>query len=180
MWLKIRNTFIIFIVSGFWHGANWTFIAWGFLNALFIMPSIILNTNRNYLDIVAKGKYFPTVKEFLAISLTFALTVFAWIFFRAESIGHAFSYIGGIFSKSLFTIPLLDLKKISMGAEIIYTFILILGFISVEWLQRDKQHALQFINNKSIPVVRWSIYYGLMILIIFFQGNQQNFIYFQF
>jgi len=180
MWLKIRNTFIIFIVSGFWHGANWTFIAWGFLNALFIMPSIILNTNRNYLDIVAKGKYFPTVKEFLAISLTFALTVFAWIFFRAESISHAFSYIGGIFSKSLFTIPLLDLKKISMGAEIIYTFILILGFISVEWLQRDKQHALQFINNKSIPVVRWSIYYGLMILIIFFQGNQQNFIYFQF
>jgi len=90
MWMKIRNTFIIFIVSGFWHGANWTFVIWGFLNALYIMPSIIFKTNRNNLEIVAKGKYLPTIKEFIAISITFSLTVFAWIFFRASDVTHAF------------------------------------------------------------------------------------------
>jgi D-alanyl-lipoteichoic acid acyltransferase DltB (MBOAT superfamily) len=85
-WMKIRNTFIIFIVSGFWHGANWTFIAWGALNALFIMPSIIIKTNRNNIDIVAQGKLFPTVKELFQIIMTFCLTVFAWIFFRSENL----------------------------------------------------------------------------------------------
>ena len=72
IWMKIRNTFIIFLVSGFWHGANWTFIIWGLLNAIYIMPSIIFNTNRNNLDIVAKGKYLPTVKEFLSMGITFS------------------------------------------------------------------------------------------------------------
>ena len=70
-WMKVRNTFIIFIVSGFWHGANWTFIVWGLLNAIYIMPSIIFSTNRSYLDIVAQGRYLPTVKEFFSILLTF-------------------------------------------------------------------------------------------------------------
>src|SRR6267154_4575677 len=97
-WLKVRNTFIIFLVSGFWHGANWTFIIWGLLNALYIMPSIIFKTNRDNLEIVAMGKLFPTLKEFLTISLTFALTTFAWIFFRANSVGHAVNYISEIFS----------------------------------------------------------------------------------
>ncbi len=101
-WMRIRNTFIIFIVSGFWHGANWTFIVWGALNALFIMPSIIMKTNRNNLETVAQGNILPTVKEFFQMILTFTLAVLAWIFFRAENITHAFSYISGIFSKSLF------------------------------------------------------------------------------
>ena len=98
-WKKVRNTFIIFLVSGFWHGANWTFIAWGLLNALFILPSIILKTNRTNLDIVAQGKTFPSLKEVGQIALTFSLTTFAWIFFRSESIGGALKYIGRIFLK---------------------------------------------------------------------------------
>lgn len=88
-WMKVRNVFIIFLVSGFWHGANWTFIVWGFLNALFILPSIIFNTNRTNLDIVAQGKYFPTLKELVSMFFTFSLTVFAWVFFRAENLSHA-------------------------------------------------------------------------------------------
>jgi len=79
-WMKVRNTFIIFIVSGFWHGANWTFIVWGLLNALYIMPSIIFNTHRNNLDIVARGKYLPSIKETFQIGFTFGLTILAWIF----------------------------------------------------------------------------------------------------
>ena len=76
IWMKVKNTFIIFLVSGFWHGANWTFIIWGFLNALYIMPSIIFNTNRNNLDIVAQGKYLPSLKELRSLAITFSLTVF--------------------------------------------------------------------------------------------------------
>ena len=105
VWMKIRNTFIIFIVSGFWHGANWTFIVWGALNAIYFLPLILTNNNRNNLDIVAQGKYLPSIKEFTLILLTFVLTVFTWIFFRADNIGHAISYISGIFSDSFFTVP---------------------------------------------------------------------------
>jgi D-alanyl-lipoteichoic acid acyltransferase DltB (MBOAT superfamily) len=78
--MKVRNTFIIFIISGFWHGANWTFIVWGLLNALYIMPSIIFDTNRNNIEIVAKGKYLPNLKDLFSIGMTFSLTMFAWIF----------------------------------------------------------------------------------------------------
>ena len=180
IWMKIRNIFIIFIVSGFWHGANWTFIIWGALNAIYFLPLMLTKKNRNNLDIVAKGKFIPSYKDFSFMFLTFSLTVFAWIFFRAESVGHAFEYIGGIFSKSLFTISIQDLKKISSGAEIIYIIILVFGFIVVEWFQRNKEHGLQLENYKLSPFLRWPIYYGLMILIVIFQGNQQDFIYFQF
>ncbi|MES2410241.1 MAG: MBOAT family O-acyltransferase, partial [Bacteroidota bacterium] len=104
-WMRIRNTFIIFLVSGFWHGANWTFLIWGFLNALYIMPSILLKTNRTNLDIVAQGRNFPSVKELFSMVVTFGLTVFAWIFFRSESLQAALEYVGKIASKSLFTTP---------------------------------------------------------------------------
>src|SRR4030095_798603 len=101
-WMQIRNTFIIFIVSGFWHGANWTFIIWGALNAIYFMPLLLTNRNRAHLEIIGQGRTLPTLKEFFKMSVTFALTVFAWIFFRAASVKHALNYIGEIFSPSLF------------------------------------------------------------------------------
>lgn len=175
MWMKIRNTFIIFIVSGFWHGANWTFIIWGFLNALYIMPSIIFNTNRNNLDIVAQGKYFPTFKEFIAIVTTFSLTVFAWIFFRSDSVGHAISIITKIFSKSLFSIPNLSdigLKPILM--------ILLTAFIIIEWMGREEQFAIAKVGLKLPKAIRWVFYYAIVYFIFYFAGSEQQFIYFQF
>jgi len=101
-WMKVRNTFIIFIVSGFWHGANWTFIVWGALNAIYFLPLLLTNNNRNNLETVAQGKLLPSLKEVSFMLLTFGLTVFAWIFFRAENIGHAISYVSEILSPSLF------------------------------------------------------------------------------
>ena len=178
--MKIRNTFIIFLVSGFWHGANWTFIIWGALNAIYFLPLLLTKNNRNHLDTVAQGKYLPSLKEFSLMLLTFSLTVFAWIFFRAESIHHAFSYIEGIFSSSLFTISSQDFKQISVGADIIYTMVIVFGFIMIEWIYRDKQHPLQFNEKRNPPIIKWSVYYSLILLIIYFQGSQQNFIYFQF
>lgn len=101
-WMKVRNTFIIFIVSGFWHGANWTFIIWGALNAIYFLPLLLTNSNRNNLETVAQGKILPSVKESLFMLLTFGLTVFAWIFFRAENVGHAISYISKFYLRLFF------------------------------------------------------------------------------
>ncbi|MRX66489.1 D-alanyl-lipoteichoic acid acyltransferase DltB, MBOAT superfamily [Flavobacterium resistens] len=170
MWKTIRNTFIIFIVSGFWHGANWTFIAWGFLNALFIMPSIIFKTNRNNLDIAAQGKILPSLKEFFSIVVTFGLTVFAWIFFRSESIRHAYHFIAKIFSQTLFTKPQILPKKL---------ILIILLFMIIEWLGRENEFALSKLPIKS-KAVRWGFYYILVITILYFSGSEQQFIYFQF
>ena len=91
--MKVRNTMIIFLVSGFWHGANWTFVMWGFLNALYFLPSLLQNKNRIHMDIVAQNKMLPSLKELLQMSFTFILVCFAWIFFRADTISGAFSYI---------------------------------------------------------------------------------------
>ena len=175
MWMKIRNTFIIFLVSGFWHGANWTFIAWGFLNALFIMPSIIFNTNRTNLDIVAQGKSLPTLKELGSIIITFSLTVLAWIFFRSATIDQAVHYIARIFSKSLFSIPTI---KVDMYDKPI--FLLVVLFVFIEWLGREQQYAIANLFSKKHRFYRWAFYYLIIIIIFIFAGSNQQFIYFQF
>ncbi|MCD9855259.1 MBOAT family protein [Epilithonimonas sp. JDS] len=176
-WMRIRNTFIIFVVSGFWHGANWTFIVWGFLNALFILPSIIMKTNRNHIGIVAKGRLLPSMKELVQMILTFSLTVFAWIFFRAVNIDHAISYIAGIFKPSLFTLPKFDLME-----NVTSTIILIVIFLLIEWQGRENQYAIQGIGKVNSKSIRW-ISYIIILLAIYFYGNfgeNVEFIYFQF
>lgn len=174
-WIKVRNTFIIFIVSGFWHGANWTFIVWGLLHALYFLPLLLKNKNRLNLGIVAKDNYFPSIKEFFKIMLTFIFTAFAWVFFRAESIWHAFNYLREIFSPSLFTIPFF------MGLTgALITIILIIIFISLEWLGRKRQYAISHFGNKCKKPVRWVFYYAVIISIYWFGAKEQAFIYFQF
>ncbi len=174
-WVKVRNTFIIFIISGFWHGANWTFIVWGLLNAVYIMPSIIFNTNRNNLEIVAKGKYLPSIKDLFSIALTFSLTVFAWIFFRAENISHAFSYISKIFSSSLFAIPLFPGIAKALPAVVLTCI-----FILIEWFGREEKYALEKLGLTLPRPIKWGFYYLLIFSIFYFAGEEQQFIYFQF
>ncbi|MCP9751043.1 MBOAT family protein [Ferruginibacter sp. HRS2-29] len=176
---KVRNTFIIFIVSGFWHGANWTFIIWGFLNALYIMPSILFNTNRNNLDTVAKGKIFPTIRELISMIVTFSLTVLAWIFFRADNVSHAIDYVSRIFSSSLFVMPN---KKpfLATKAHPGVGLALILFFIVIEWMGREQQYALATLGKSWHRTFRWAFYYLLIIAIFLFIGKEQQFIYFQF
>ncbi|CAN0603038.1 unnamed protein product, partial [Ectocarpus sp. 12 AP-2014] len=105
MKMKIRNTFIIFLVSGFWHGANWTFIIWGLLNALYFLPLLLRNKNRVNTNNVAQERWLPNFKETIQIAITFTLTVFAWIFFRANSVHHAFDYILHIFKENSQVVP---------------------------------------------------------------------------
>jgi len=173
--MKVRNTFIIFIVSGFWHGANWTFIFWGALNAAFFLPLLLTKNNRNNLEIIAKGKYLPTIKEFLLMLLTFGLTVFAWIFFRAESLSHAFDYILGIFSLSLFDFPNFTTRR-----EGLTTLILVAVLILIEWRGREEQFALSNLESKWKRPLRHAFYYAIIISLIWFSGEEQAFIYFQF
>ncbi len=169
--LKIRNIFIIFIVSGFWHGANWTFIIWGAINALLFLPIMLLNKNRVNTSVVAKGKILPNVKEILMIGFTFLMTVIAWIFFRADNVNIAFSILAKIFSYSLFTLP-----QIIPAKQIIFILILVI----LEWINREKLHGLELVSQiKQLPI-RWLFYFVLIIIIIKYGGSKEEFIYFQF
>lgn len=175
-WMKVRNTFIIFIVSGFWHGANWTFIIWGALNALYFMPLLLSNKNRVNKGNISEGRYFPTFKEFYQIITTFSLTVLAWVFFRAENIGHAFNYLSTIFSKSLFTVPSFMGKQ-----RALITFLLIFFFITIEWIGRDNKFAIENIGIEWNRWFRWICYVFLIFLIgAYMQTEETPFIYFQF
>lgn len=166
---SIRNTVVIFLVSGLWHGANWTFVVWGLINALYFIPLLVTRRNRANLDTIAQGRLLPTVKELGAMCGTFILTTFAWIFFRADSLSAAANYIKGIFSQTLFTLPVTGYAPIP--------FIVIL--VLVEWCQRTKNHGLDLTDVHS-RVVRWLLYIGLCLTIYVFGAEQQEFIYFQF
>ncbi len=172
---KIRNTFIIFIVSGFWHGANWTFLVWGTLNAVYFLPLLLTQKNRLNLEIVAKGKIFPSWRESMAMLLTFSITVFAWIFFRSESIQHASHYIAGIFSPSFFVLPEFPgIEKLPIVTVLVFLF------FSVEWIGREQQYAIAQLGFRWKRPLRYAMYYALILSIIWFGGSEQQFIYFQF
>jgi D-alanyl-lipoteichoic acid acyltransferase DltB (MBOAT superfamily) len=173
---RIRNTFIIFLVSGFWHGANWTFIVWGGLNALYFLPLLLSNNNRTNLEIVAAGRYLPSLLEILQIFKTFLLTVLAWIFFRAENLTHAFEILAKIFSVSI----LEPIQFIGLSRAFL-VIILVLIFLVIEWIGREKQFGLQFIEDVGKPFLRWGFYIILIALIgLFMPSSETPFIYFQF
>jgi len=168
----IRNTFIIFLVSGFWHGANWTFIAWGAYHAILFLPLILTGKNRKYTNQVAEGRILPTLKETGQMLLTFFLAVLGWIIFRAESIGQAWEYVCGMFDVSLFMVFIK--KKIALSNVIFITIMLV-----VEWLQREKEHGFDIANLK--PLTRYALVVLLIEFVLFFMATTPSqFIYFQF
>lgn len=174
-WKAIRNTMIVFFVSGLWHGANWTFIAWGMYHACLIAAFTLSGLNAKYKNNPAEGRLLPTVKESFQMLSTFFLAVIGWILFRAESISQTIDYLAHMFSPSLFSLSGVDGKK-----TLLWCFLILV----VEWLQRDKQHALQITGNKilSTPVVRISFYVLLSFVIIYYfsTNDKSDFIYFQF
>ncbi|MDR0799275.1 MAG: MBOAT family protein [Dysgonamonadaceae bacterium] len=172
--MVVRNTFIIFLVSGFWHGANWTFIAWGAFHAILFLPLILLNQNRKYTDTVAENKLLPSLKELFQMGLTFGLVVIGWVFFRAETIHEALGYLGGIFRKDLFIRPNIINREYSIPIFINLSIMLIF-----EWILRDKQHGLDLSNIKS-HILKFLVYYVLIALLFICGGKAETFIYFQF
>jgi len=172
MWFKIRNTFIIFIVSGFWHGANWTFIVWGILNAMYFLPLLLTNKNRVNTNLVAEHTLLPNFKEILQILVTFILVTLAWVFFRAENVTHAFLYLKGILNVSVFSIP--SIRPTDL-------LILIIVFFTIEWFGRNGQFALEKLFLSQLKTIRWVLYMFIITLIFIYNNEEtQEFIYFQF
>lgn len=173
--MKVRNTFIIFIVSGFWHGSNWTFIVWGALNAIYFLPLLLAKKNRSNIGAVAEGQFLPSLKDMINIASTFLLTVLAWVFFRADSVNHAIDYLMGIFSKSLFSIP--EFQNRTHAIEVL----ILIGFLMlIEWLGRESQYGLEKLGLNWNRNLRMAFYLGIVCLIFLFIGKEQEFIYFQF
>ena len=169
--MKIRNTFIIFLVSGFWHGANWTFIIWGALHAFYFLPLLLTQNNRNNLDTVAKGKSFPTLQEFTSMLLTFSLTGFAWIFFRAKTVSEAFAYIKNIFRFNFEgELQFLGFERYSI--ELLFLMGL---FVIIEWTSREQEHPImgKWASLKALAIV-------VTILVLGVFSSPSDFIYFQF
>jgi D-alanyl-lipoteichoic acid acyltransferase DltB (MBOAT superfamily) len=180
--IAVRNTFIIFLLSGFWHGANWTFVLWGAYHALLFVPLLVMNKNRRYRDTVAaitlpdgttKTKWLPSLKEAGQMLLTFALAVVGWIIFRAENIGQVGEYLRCITS-NLFSIPNL------IGRDFyVPIFIGVFILVIMEWLNRNHQHGLGFLQTKG-KLLRWVVYTFLIFLLFTLGGHAGDFIYFQF
>jgi D-alanyl-lipoteichoic acid acyltransferase DltB (MBOAT superfamily) len=170
-WQQIRNTFIIFIVSGFWHGASWTFVAWGAINAAYFLPLLIIGKNRKNLDVVAQNRWYPTIRELFSMGITFTLSVIAWVFFRAKYMSRALEYLSTMLNPFKWGIPEVRPK---------YFLIVLVLFVIMEWFGRRGQFALQEIGMKWWRPLRLGFYYVIIITIFWWMGNEQEFIYFQF
>jgi len=169
-WNQVRNVFIIFVVSGFWHGANWTFIAWGFINALYFIPLLIRNKNRSNIDVISLNWNFDSIKTIGNILITFSLTCIAWIFFRSNTISDAYNYIKRIFTNKDFSAQYFGFERYSF--EIL---LLLVAFVLVEWFNKSKVE----------PISGKYSYFklGLCIMAILAFGvfsDYKQFIYFQF
>ena len=164
----VRNTFIIFLVSGFWHGANWTFLAWGTFHALLFLPLILLGKNRKYTNTIAEGHLFPNLKELGQMALTFTLVVLGWILFRSQSIGEAMNFYAGLVGGgwSGFNLPMRAITFVAM-------------MLVVEWLQRGRGHGLDM-SGVRYRAVRYACYLAVLVVIFMYGVFNETFIYFQF
>lgn len=180
-WKIIRNVYIVWAVSGLWHGAAWTFVCWGLFHATLLAIYNIFGINTKYKSVVADGRLLPSIKEAAQMILTFCLAVIGWIIFRAESMGQAVDYLVSMCDVSLFDISgsLPQLKGLDLTKSVPAICLILLA----EWLQRGKQHALQFSGDNFLArhiVIRYAFYIIFMMIIIVFAGTQSEFIYFQF
>lgn len=167
----LRNVAIIFLVSGLWHGANWTFVVWGGVHAALFIPLILTGANRTHTsDVVAQGRTLSSFKEICQMSLTFAMVTLAWVFFRADSLDHAFQYLGGIFAFNLNTEP----------HHFVLIAIAFMGImVLVDWLSRTGEIPKWWLTKRMTPV-RWAAYSIAVLLILKNLQNGSSFIYFQF
>ena len=164
-WKSIRNIFIIFLVSGFWHGANWTFIIWGLFHSILFLPSFIFKTNRKYTSsIIAENTLLPSLKEFFQVGTTFILVLIGWVFFRSETIIDSIGFI----TKMLFDLNIPNIYR----SGILYVIII---FILDFFIRKNESSPFSF------NYLRWIMYFLITFSIISKFGNSNSeFIYFTF
>lgn len=172
-WKVMRNTFIVFFLSGLWHGANWTFIVWGLYHACLISIFIIFGIKNQKKDIIGCNKLLPSMKESFQMTVTFLSVVWGWIIFRTENINQCVDLL-----RAMFTNPFFNTHQIYGGIFMIHILLMLI----IEWLQRNKQHALQLPEKGLFRYrpFRWTIYISLYVYIITTTGQSQTFLYFQF
>jgi alginate O-acetyltransferase complex protein AlgI len=172
-WYSIRNTFIIFLVSGFWHGASWNFVVWGFLHACAFMPLLLLGRNKTFVhSTVAENTLLPSLKEFMQMTITFIFVTFAWIFFRSPDLTSSFGYCKRILT-SLIESP----KQLLHIPHFFELGILLLPLLLVDWWFRRDERKLKMPSNR---IVRILLYFIVVLLVLGFLGKEASFIYFQF
>ncbi|MFT5123334.1 MAG: alginate O-acetyltransferase complex protein AlgI, partial [Verrucomicrobiales bacterium] len=170
---QVRNVMIVFMVSGLWHGANWTFVIWGFVHALLFLPLILMKRNRTFLDTPGGDGFLPRPSELLRMLLTFGLVCYAWIYFRAASFTDALAYQQAI----LEGLPG-SLNQLKVWSNV-KALLLVMFMLAVEWTQRRELYGLA-IPRVSRPL-RWAIYLLVLMVIVFYgEFGSNEFIYFQF
>lgn len=172
----VRNTFVIFLLSGFWHGANWTFIAWGAYHAILFLPLILTGKNRKFTNQVAEGRILPTLKETGQMLLTFFLAVLGWIIFRAPGMPTVLHYLQGMCQFG----TLRASYRFFTWSEMWPTNLFIVIMVVVEWLQRGKEHGLELGYEKKYRWLRFLICYVIIVVMWRFSVQNETFIYFQF
>lgn len=174
----IRNIFIIFLVSGFWHGANWTFVVWGAINAVYFLPLLLLKRNRDNLDTVGGDRWLPTLKQMGQMLVTFLLTLLAWTFFRADNVSQALDYLKHMVNINFFDFSILYLRGRGISDSLLQGSVSIVILLLIEWTYRHKMCPIEFTNLPKW--IRWTFYWALCFALFFFGGKEQTFIYFQF
>lgn len=176
--INMRNILIVFLLSGLWHGANWTFVVWGIYNGVLIIAYLQLGLNKKRPEIISPNKYIPSIKEIMEMFVTFSLVVIGWIIFRAESLQHAVGYFKGMIDKSLVQRP--NFHNVEIGStQLVYTLIFICVLQVVEWVFRKRGFGFDLSQCPS-RVLRWAVYLSIIVLLTVFSGEQEKFIYFQF
>lgn len=172
-WKTIRNIFIVWAISGLWHGANWTFIAWGVYHATLLSAYILLGIGTKYQQVVAVDRGLPTIKELAQMTLTFFFAVIGWILFRSTDIGQSMSFISRMFAH------MTDVPNGLFGYQALLWCTLLVG---AEWLSRRKHHALEYVQTTRLKnrLLRWSIYMAISVTCLYLSSNKSDFIYFQF
>ena len=175
-WKCIRNVMLTFLISGFWHGANWTFIAWGAFHGLLFLPLLLREENRKHMDTPAANRFLPTFRETAAIMLTFSLVMLGWVFFRSPTLGDAFAFLGGMLEPSLLELPNLYYKLYALKS-----LLLIIVFVAIEWFGRRHAYAIEGLSRVQNPFLRYFAYFCLTVSVLWFAALERNaFIYFQF
>lgn len=172
----VRNIFAIFLLSGLWHGANWTFVGWGLYHACLFIPLILFGKNHRFNGGFRENRKLPTMRELFNILPTFVFVMFGWVLFRATSINHAVEYI-----KRMLSFVGNGSMWISVR-DCLWLCILILLMICVEWWNRNSE----FEFKKVIPMTLFRTMIYIVLIVSVFASYMMNieddntFIYFQF
>ena len=168
---KVINTIIVFLISGFWHGANWTYISWGFLNSIFILPKTLSQKTQSNHSNKLLNKVFGTIQ----MLVTFLTVSILWVFFRSKSVYDALKYLQNLAYKWNAILPDFNGRKSALVLSII-----IFVFMIFEWIGKSYNCPLAIMNSFKNKWLKWGFYYAIIFCILYFYRGNDQFIYFQF